>query len=273
MNNHFFYGFYGNKRREIKYLYDEIKEDLKGDKIKYIVEPYMGTCALSYFIWYLYGNKFTYVLNDNDPFLIELFELCKKEDEFNKFIDNIDNIINNENYTKEKHNEYTSRRKGRVIDLTDYFIYHAYHGPRPGLYPIDKNGKKKSFSGEKIKNAPIINFIKNANIILTEKEGLEIYKEYKNNDECIIFLDPPYKDVWNEYTKSADNFYIYEYLYYNDIFLEKSKIISIINFNWMMEAIFKNYIVNEYYINYRFYTTKKTKHMLISNKKNNNIDK
>ena len=72
---HFVMSYPGNKRTEIK----EILKDIDLSNIKYIVEPFCGTSALSYAISKMYPNKFKYVLNDNNDKLIKLYEIMKDE--------------------------------------------------------------------------------------------------------------------------------------------------------------------------------------------------
>ena len=71
--NHFCIGYKGNKREEIK----EIIKDIDFTNIKYIVEPFCGTSALSYHLSLLYPNKFKYILNDNNNNLIKLYNIMK----------------------------------------------------------------------------------------------------------------------------------------------------------------------------------------------------
>jgi len=60
--SHFVISYKGNKRTEIK----EILKGIDLSNIKYIVEPFCGSSALSYALSKMYPNKFTYILNDNN---------------------------------------------------------------------------------------------------------------------------------------------------------------------------------------------------------------
>lgn len=253
--NHFIMGYYGNKRREVKIIYDQLNLN---DDIKYIVEPFCGTFALSYYISLQHPNKYTYILNDNHPRLIELIELSKNEEEFNKFIDKVKNIVYDESYDKNKHNE---TRRNINNDLESYFIINTFYNVRVGCFPIIKN-----INYDKMKIKPVLNFIRNEKFILTCKDAVEIYDEYKDREDSIIFLDPPYYNTWNNYGNKS-NTDIYKYLYDNDFNLNKAHIIIVVDKHWTMEALFKNYIVSDHNIEYQARHTK-TKHILISNKKN-----
>ena len=47
MKNHFFFSYAGNKREEVEHIYNKL--DL--ENIETIVEPFCGSCAVSYYIW------------------------------------------------------------------------------------------------------------------------------------------------------------------------------------------------------------------------------
>ena len=87
MKNHFFYPYFGNKREEVEHLYNLL--DLKN--IDTIVEPFCGSCSVSYFTWTQNKDEdLRYILNDLDGNLINLLqsirsgEYKKIEDEVNK---------------------------------------------------------------------------------------------------------------------------------------------------------------------------------------------
>jgi site-specific DNA-adenine methylase len=71
MKNHFFYPYFGNKTQEVEYIYNSL--DLKN--IDTIVEPFCGSCAVSYYIWSQNKYKdYKYTLNDLDDNLINLLK-------------------------------------------------------------------------------------------------------------------------------------------------------------------------------------------------------
>ena len=65
MKNHYFTCYIGNKRKEITDILPLIDLDASAD-IKYILEPFAGSAAMSYYISTQYPNRFKYILNDND---------------------------------------------------------------------------------------------------------------------------------------------------------------------------------------------------------------
>ena len=76
MKNHFFIPYAGNKREEVEPIYKEVENYL--EKIDTIIEPYCGTSAISYFISLKFPKKYKYILNDNNKFLIEIYNMIKR---------------------------------------------------------------------------------------------------------------------------------------------------------------------------------------------------
>ena len=81
MKNHFFHSYFGNKREEVETIYNNINLD----NIDTIIEPFCGSCALSFYISTLHPNKYKYVLNDNDKNLTELLKITQDKIKFDKF--------------------------------------------------------------------------------------------------------------------------------------------------------------------------------------------
>ena len=75
----FYFPFCGNKRLENKHADEVITKLLESGKIKYIVEPFCGTCSFSFHINRKYGDKFQYIMNDTDKHLIGLYKLIQDQ--------------------------------------------------------------------------------------------------------------------------------------------------------------------------------------------------
>ena len=74
MKNHFFYPYVGNKREEVEHIYNLL--DL--NNIDTIVEPFCGSCAVSYYLWTQNKDKkYKYILNDLDGNLINLLKVLE----------------------------------------------------------------------------------------------------------------------------------------------------------------------------------------------------
>ena len=255
--NHFMIPYYGNKRTEVEKIYNEI-DDI--DKYKTIVEPFCGTSAFSYYVWLNNKDKnLTYVLNDNNAFLIELYSIVKNEAKANELYEKLCKL-NSETDTKEKYKEVCKKVD---TDLLNFVYCNKVYNIRPCLYPTCKKFTNESFKS--IINAPIIEFLRTANIKLSCKDALEVYKEYKSDKKALIFLDPPYLASENCWYKDP-SVNIYEYLFENDILKEKALIILCLENNWIIKLLFKGKKSVCYEKKYE--TTKiKKEHIIILNKK------
>lgn len=255
--NHFMIPYYGNKRNEVKKIYENI--DLSDVDI--IVEPFCGTSALSFYISTLHPLKYTYHLNDNNGLLIQLYEIAQDEEKFKLLVDEVDEIfknIKNEDgtYNKEKYN------KVDVDTLKGFLFKNKIYQIRPGLCPLQKDqGNDKII---KILKSPILHFLRTEKIIFTCGCGIKIINEYKNNDKALLFLDPPYLQVCNDFYANSD-VNIYEYLYKNSINEYKCKLYLCLELVWIIKLLFEKYEIIEYDKSYTGPRKKNVKHGIISN--------
>ena len=252
MKNHFFFPYTGNKREEVEIITKQIESKL--DNIETIVEPFCGSAAFSYYISSKYPNKYKYVLNDNDNNLIELLNTVKDTTKFNKLVDELSKAL--ENIDKEK---YLTIIKQKTF--LSYVLSHFVYALRPGLFPT-KDRKIKSI--DNFTKAPIVNFLRNEDITISNIDAGEIFKMYNNQKTTLIFLDPPYIEVENGNYKNPV-FNIYEHLYYNPIKNEEAFIVLVLELTWIIKMLFKDEVKYTYEKIYRN-THKKTTHAIISNK-------
>jgi len=263
MKNHFFFPYTGNKRTEVEKIYDSIKD--KMENIKCIIEPFCGSSALSYYIWLNNKEKnYKYILNDNNEKLIELYKIVKDEKKFNELFDKlnkiVDKIFSYEEFEKRKE-EY--KKNVNKEDLLGYCLKNRVFQRVPGLFPsINENFRKRTHL---FINAPVIDFLRNANIEFYNKSGLDIYKEYCNKPENLIFLDPPYLLTCNSLYENPI-MDIYEYLVDNDIENNKALIVLCLENNFIIKLLFKKYNSLTYQKRYEN-NHKKTEHVIILNKK------
>ncbi len=103
MKTHFYITYPGNKRKEMKGLYPY----LDFTNINTIVEPYAGTCAVSYYIS-TQKQDLTYILNDNNPYLKEMYEILFDEEKTEAFENEFNNVIIDVK-TKEQYKEITKK--------------------------------------------------------------------------------------------------------------------------------------------------------------------
>ena len=244
---HFYIAYAGNKRSEMIEIYNFI--DFEG--IDTIVEPYCGSCAMSYYIW-LKHPDLKFILNDNNKYLLEMFDIIRDDNKLNEFEIKINDelmpILLND---KEKYVEFVKQN-----NIYSWYIGHKFYNIKPGLFP-----QNKKFNSIKISNLGITDFFKNANIEFHNMDGIEFYKNHKKKKNNLILLDPPYLSSCNDFYQDS-NTNIYEYLYNNNINQEESKIYLILEKIWILELLFKN---NERIIYNKLYqmSKKKTIHMII----------
>ena len=250
--NHFIFAYDGNKRNEI----NEINQVINNYDVEYIIEPYCGTCAFSFFLSIKYPKKYKYILNDNDNNLINLLKLLSNSNDLEIFEKKINDICSDPNFDKIIYLGLTG--------LEGYYIKKKIYNIRPGLFPLDYKYKYIN-----IKDCPFINFLMNENITLLNKEGLEVYEEYKNKDS-IIFLDPPYLLADNSCYKNPA-LKIYEYLYNNKMKKEKAQIIISVEYNFLIKILFKKYKFHLYNKCNIGNKRQHKQHLIICNKLLNNI--
>lgn len=258
MKNHFFIGYSGNKRQEVDKIYNVIKDYIKDYNI--IVEPFCGTCAFSYYFWLNNKDKkIKYILNDNNKFLYDLFITAKDENKLNELYKKLIKIFE-ETTNKDLYLKVVERAK---TDLDAWIYINKICNIRAGLYPTTKKFNEQSLSS--IINAPIIEFIRNADITFLNVDAVELYKNYKNDNKALIFLDPPYLASCNSFYKNPTT-NIYEFLCDNDIANEKAFVVLCLENVWMIKLLFKGKKAIVYDKTYEL-SKKKTIHTIIINKK------
>lgn len=269
MKNHFFYSYCGNKREEVEHIYNLL--DL--ENIETIVEPFCGSCALSFYIWTQNKDKnYKYILNDLDNNLIDFLKIIKNGEYLelqNRINEMATEIINNLDDVNEAKKIYLKHYKGG--ELAGYILAHKYYTMRHGMFPIrDVKTIKNNLDFSKF---PFYDFLTTADIEIYNVNANKIIDE-NDNDKTLIFLDPPY-------IASCNNFYsedtgenienIYEYLYHYKLSNFKSKIIICHENNWLFKILFAEYLdgtTKEYkktYQNTLRGHKKKTFHICIKN--------
>jgi site-specific DNA-adenine methylase len=212
--NHFFFAYPGNKRQEFKYIHDTIKNNI--NDINIIVEPYCGSCAVSYNLSVLYPGKFEYIINDNNKLLIELINISKDDIKYNKLIDDVEKYFIKCN-TKEKYDNIYKTDKS----LEAYIFFNIYYAIRAGFYPLNKQINQVSRI-KLLRNCPFLNFIRTEKIKILCDDAINVIETYKNNDNTLIFLDPPYLSVCNGFYKTPI-FKIYDYIFKNSDDINNNK--------------------------------------------------
>jgi hypothetical protein len=169
----------------------------------------------------------TYILNDNNIYLKKMFDIIRDDKLLIEFENEVNRLID----TIKNKEDYTSLVKKE--DVVSWFIKNKYYCIRPGLYPINEK-----FKHIIMESHPIVNFLKKSKIIFTCDNAINIYKEYKEKTDALIFLDPPYINCCNSLYMSPD-LNIYEYLFNNNIQHEKARIFLILENIWTIQLLFQ----------------------------------
>ena len=246
----FIFSYPGNKRNEFKF----IKDSLKLDSIKNIIEPFCGTSSMSFNIWLEHKNKFNYYLNDNSKKLYNVYKLIKEE-EPNIILEKINSIKNSiknkDDFLKIYKSDY---------NIYEYITIQKISSFRFGLY---KEPTKTDFKFTKLQ-LQFFEFINSPNVFIFNDDWFNIFNNFKDDNESLILFDPPYLSLCNDYYENK-TINIYEYLNKNNINIFKSHIYLILEDIWIIKLLFKtNNIICDYYKKYET-SKKETRHILISN--------
>jgi hypothetical protein len=158
----------GNKRKEIKGLYPY----LDFTNINTIVEPYAGTCAVSYYIS-TQKQGLTYILNDNNPYLKIMYEILIDKEKTEKFENEFNDVIK-DIITKEQYNEITKQNS-----LISWLVANKYFKLRPGNCPIGYRGD--ILKPIKFDSYHIVEFFRDNKILFMCDDAIKVYEQYKHN--------------------------------------------------------------------------------------------
>jgi site-specific DNA-adenine methylase len=260
--SHFLINYAGNKRSEYE-LIKPFMNHMTEEKTIFI-EPFCGSCDISFNIFMERGYKKDdlYVLNDISPLLYKLLMTLKNES-VEKIKENVDAwrllMLDKENYNRIK--------KENPNDLYVYIVINHYYSIREGLYPEpSKPGTMaRPFNITKKKQA-FIDFIKNDNVILYNKDWVEVFDMYKDNKNALIIMDPPYLMSCNSFYDSAYasqlSKNVYEYFFINSKKKFKSTVYFILEHVWIIQLLFNGREVHTYDKLYQV-KKKKTTHCII----------
>lgn len=247
--NHFFMPYAGNKRNEFNHAYEQIKDRL--EDVEYIVEPFCGSSAFSYFLSLKHPKKFKYILNDNCKNLIECYKIFKDDEKREELIKQVK--VFNTDLTKEKYDNIV-----KIDETANWFFKNKVYAIRPGMYPLNKTCKL-----DNLNDAPIINFLKNEDCEFSNIDGIEVFKKYMDNKKAIVFLDPPYLMSCNTFYENPEG-NIYEFISALDLKKKKALLMFILEQNWILKMLFKKYSIVEYEKTYQP-RKKKTTHFILLN--------
>lgn len=228
--NHFIFSYAGNKRTEVQRIVDKIEFK----DVETIIEPFCGSSALSFFIAMKEPKKYKYILNDINKNLIELYKTLIDEEKTKAFEKTINDSLG-DNFNKDKYMVIIKQD-----NLLGYYVGEKIKCIRRGLY---NQGYKYKYID--INNHPFTKFLRTENIEILNKDAIEIVEKYKDDPKAIIYLDPPYLSMCNQFYDDKRNLNIYEYLF-NQNFIN-SNIYTTLEKHWMVDLIFNKYLLLDDY--------------------------
>jgi site-specific DNA-adenine methylase len=250
--SHFLIGYEGNKRLEMEEIHNYLED--KFDGIDTIIEPFCGTSAMSYYLSLKYPKRFKYILNDKNEELIQLYHLIKNEEQFNIFLvelnEKVKLIINKEAYLEAI----------KPKTFMSWFISNKIRSFKAGLYYPYYKPKKYDFL-----KCGIINFLRTEKIEVLCGDGTEIVKQYQDNKNCFLLIDPPYLLSNNDNYKYKDTD-IYEYCKKQGLNKMNCSLVFVVEYNKQINELFKDNIKHSYIKQYANGAGKKTTHIIISNR-------
>ena len=255
MKHHFIISYAGNKRQEVEHLHDFLEDKLEG--IDTIIEPFCGTSAMSVSLSIKYPKRFKYIINDYDDKLIELYNIMNDADKLKRFTDEFNAKVKLL-VDKEAYNSIV--KDGSFMG---WFVGKKIYQIRSGLYPVSRGDFTKKIYD--FNDLPVIKFLRTENVIISCGNGNDVIRQYKDNLNCLLLVDPPYVMSYNGfYTNEGVN--TYEYFYETSIANMKSMVVLVLEDNWIIRMMFKGFIKNSYAKTYEMKRKKKTSHIIISNR-------
>ena len=262
-NNKSVFGILGNKQNDIKFFINYLPLDKH-----IIIEPFGGSYALIRCVYY--DDKYIKVVNDNDELTYYIYNHLE---EYQNYVNQMRIILKNFeiNYENKKLT-YIDFKKYKEYEKDNINVNDTLHKIWCKNFLIRgriiKNLKKPRDYWETIKISKSITFLNN--------DYLDVFNEYKYNENAFMFLDPPYmfsdnstyqkffmeknghdkKDFTiNKYDNTKMIIDIYELFKDENT---KCKIMFIINKLYFIEYLFKDFIKASYVITYQIAKKKHT---------------
>ncbi len=194
----FYFPYDGNKRSENKHIEDVIEPILQD--VECIIEPFAGSASFSFAIFQKYGNRFKYILNDNDSMLCEMYRFIQKESCKPLF-----------DFANEKGLEVLKSKSQKMFkeliakkdDLMHWFFYRRVYSHYRGQIYFNNpkfTNKIGKFKYEKWKQRD--EFIKT--VIISNLDYTEFLEKHRNK-KALVYIDPPYFQSYNGYVHQKNN--------------------------------------------------------------------
>lgn len=254
----FYYSYKGNKRNEIKHIQNLL--ETHKDSYNKFVEAFGGTCAMSRYIYENYKDKEIYIndVNKDLTFFANNFHKCC--DTVISHIKDVVKSINNEQEYKQYYKK-ANTEKDNETDLIERLVYILFIN---SCYRINKRHywqhQVPKFIGLTKVKPKLNNFFKNNEYHC--HSYIETFKKFENDEQALIYLDPPYFNTDTEdYSNNDKKLYsnMWEDIY-NLFETSKCKIIMVVNDNFFMRKVFKRWYYNSYDKKYNSPKSKATIH-------------
>lgn len=257
----FYFGYSGNKRKELR----ELDDLLTKIEYKKVVEPFGGSCAFSY-DQYTKNNNLEIHISDIDhdlTFFCNNFHKCDN-DVLNNVLKYIKDINNKEEYDifYKKCLQKTKDKNDILSFCSHYLFIKTCYNMRHGLY-YDKK-LPKMININKVKEN-LNNFFKKN--IYHNRHYKEVFDQFIDDKDAIIFLDPPYvNSTCSFYDKFDDTDFtlLWEDIY-NLLDKAKCKVVLVVNDNFFMKKCYNKWLYKSYDKKYSFNKSKKTIHNVFTN--------
>lgn len=250
----FFFAYPGNKRTEYKEVKDLISPYF--DTLETFVEPFCGSCAISYSIFKDLGDSKKYHMNDIDSNLCSFYQNIKD--------DNIEKMKQTlkDKYEHIQKEEYTNIIKNKEKTFDEWLLLKIFNGAGKACYPTNKTFPTlKKWNSQN----PYVSFLKHTGV--SNSNFKDVMEFYKNDEKTFLFIDPPYINSNNEWYDREENKEDFEslFLYIRD-FMESSKCkaMLVVNDRLLMRLLFPTMIKKRYNKLYQI-TKRKDVHLVICN--------
>lgn len=258
---HFYYSYPGNKYNEMNCIYPSV--NLNG--IKNIVEPFAGGCGFSFYIWEKNKDKnFTYYINDLNTPLFQFYKIASNEElqiqiekNMHDWVDKITELTDIE----ERRKVYNAIKN--LNNISSLLFINRYYCIRPGLFPQNLKTWNKFYFDK----MPIHQFFKYANVIATNVDGNDIFEKYCNQEDSLIFIDPPYLDSNNAFYCSLKGVNIYERLWREKMNSKAASLYMVLEKNYITDALFGENQIHSYAKRYLMKGGRETIHAIYSNRR------
>lgn len=241
----------GNKTNDIKFFY----KYMPLDDVKIIVEPFAGAYAISS-RFYNADKKYIFHINDIDEVLYYFYKNSKELIKYRQLINDYGKLLDKQVAGKKVK---TFINNMPVNDNMKTYFINSF---------LIRGSMFKPIKADTIEyNKNDLEILNNERNIITNEDYKEIFKQYENNKDAFLFLDPPYifsdNSNYSKQNYDADNtdmlIYILEF-----IKKAKCKILLIINDLKILRYIFKDYVKGDYLKTYQI-GKKQNRHLIICN--------